>query len=50
MERFGPELVIETGKRNQRMAKRNRRGHSPAFKAKVALVALKGDKTPAELA
>ncbi len=32
------------------MAKRSRRAHSPAFKAKVALAALKGDKTLAELA
>ncbi|WP_429555246.1 IS3 family transposase [Paraburkholderia sp. MM5477-R1] len=31
------------------MTKRNRRTHSPAFKAKVALAALKGDKTLAEL-
>jgi len=32
------------------MAKRTRRTHSPAFKAKVALAALAGDKTLAELA
>ncbi|WP_425195007.1 IS3 family transposase [Paraburkholderia kururiensis] len=32
------------------MTKRSRRSHSPAFKAKVALAALKGDKTLAELA
>ena len=32
------------------MTKRNRRAHSPAFKAKVALAAIKGDKTLAELA
>jgi transposase-like protein len=32
------------------MTKRNRRAHSPAFKAKVALAALKGDRTLAELA
>lgn len=32
------------------MAKRNLRAHSPAFKAKVALAALKVDKTLAELA
>jgi transposase len=30
--------------------KRPRRNHSPAFKAKVALAALRGDKTLAELA
>ena len=29
---------------------KNRRKHSPSFKAKVALVALKGDETIAELA
>ncbi len=32
------------------MTKRSRRTHSAAFKAKVALAALKGDKTLAELA
>src|SRR5260370_36508391 len=32
------------------MAKRTRRNHTPAFKAKVALAAIKGDKTLAELA
>ena len=30
--------------------KRTRRNHSPTFKAKVALAAIKGDKTLAELA
>jgi transposase len=32
------------------MTKRPRRNHSPAFKAKVALAAVKGEKTLAELA
>lgn len=32
------------------MSKRPRRNHSPTFKAKVALGAIKGDKTLAELA
>ena len=32
------------------MTKRARRNHSPAFKAKVALAAIKGEKTLAELA
>ena len=32
------------------MAKRSRRNHSPAFKAKVALAAVRGDRTLAELA
>jgi transposase-like protein len=33
-----------------KMTKRTRRNHTPGFKAKVALAALKGDKTLAELA
>lgn len=32
------------------MARRIRRNHTPAFKAKVALAAIKGEKTLAELA
>ena len=32
------------------MSRRPRRNHSPAFKAKVALAAVKGDETLAELA
>ena len=32
------------------MPRRSRRNHSPAFKAKVALAAIKGEKTLAELA
>ena len=32
------------------MTRRKRRQHSPAFKAKVAMAAMKGDKTLAELA
>jgi transposase len=32
------------------MTKRTRRNHSPAFKAKMALAALKGEKTLADLA
>ena len=32
------------------MTKRTRRNHTPAFKAKVALAALKGEKTLGELA
>ena len=31
------------------MARRQRRNHAPAFKAQVALAAIKGDKTLAEL-
>ena len=32
------------------MSRRKRRNHAPAFKAQVAIAALKGDKTLAELA
>ena len=32
------------------MTRRPRRNHSPAFKAKVALAAIKGDRTMSELA
>jgi transposase-like protein len=32
------------------MSRRSRRNHSPAFRAKVALAAVKGDKTLSELA
>lgn len=32
------------------MTKRKRRNHSPSFKAKVAMAALRGDKTVAEIA
>ena len=32
------------------MTKRTRRNHTPGFKAKVALAAMKGDKTLTELA
>ncbi len=32
------------------MSRRPRRNHSPAFKAKVALAAVRGEKTLAELA
>ncbi len=32
------------------MSRRSRRNHSPAFKSKVALAAIKGEKTLAELA
>lgn len=32
------------------MSRRPRRNHTPAFKAKVALAAIKGEKTLAELA
>ncbi len=34
----------------QKMTKRTRRTHSPLFKSKVALAAMAGDRTLAELA
>jgi transposase-like protein len=37
-------------KSGEKMTKRTRRNHTPAFKAKVALAAVKGEKTLAELA
>jgi len=37
-------------KEEQHMSKRPRRNHAPAFKAKVALDALKGEQTLVELA
>jgi transposase len=40
---------MEIGQEEQNM-KENRRKHSPSFKARVALEALKGDETVAELA
>ena len=36
--------------RGETMTRRPRRNHSPAFKAKVALAAIKGERTLAELA
>ena len=46
---------LEIGKkiaenRGATMLRRPRRNHSPAFKAKVAIAAIKGEKTLAELA
>jgi len=43
-------LNVRKGKElEQKISKRPRRKHSAAFKAKVALVALGGDKTRAQL-
>jgi len=42
--------MIRPSKTENPMSKRTRRNHSPAFRAKVALAALKGDKTLSELA
>jgi transposase len=36
--------------RSRKKTKRTRRNHIATFQAKVALAALKGDRTPAELA
>jgi transposase-like protein len=36
--------------RSKSMTRRKRRNHSPEFKAKVAIAAIKGDKTLAEIA
>ncbi|MHC2782105.1 hypothetical protein ACVMBZ_001312 [Bradyrhizobium liaoningense] len=38
----GEDSCCESG---AKMTKKSRRTHSPAFKAKVALAAVKGDKT-----
>jgi transposase-like protein len=48
VEKLGGESVITDGDTEPKMTKRNRQTHSPAFKAKVALAVLKGDKTLAE--
>ena len=43
----GHAVPSESG---ETMSRRPRRNHSPAFKAKVALAAIKGDRTLAQLA
>jgi transposase len=43
-------LYNDKEKEQRKMTKRPRRNHSPAFKAKVALDALKGEQTIVELA
>jgi hypothetical protein len=43
----GQVVARESG---ETMSRRPRRNHTPAFKAKVALAAIKGDRTVAELA
>jgi len=47
---FLPEGGQDGCRTGAQMTKRTRRNHSPAFKAKVALAAVKGEKTLAELA
>jgi len=43
------ELLYKTYEEEDYMSKRPRRNHAPAFKAKVALEALKWDQTIVEL-
>jgi len=43
------KLLYKTFEEEHYMSKRPRRNHAPAFKAKVALEALKGDQTIVEL-
>ena len=50
MDRLLPDGVGNADTMEHLMSRRPRRNHSPAFKAKVALAALRGDKTLAELA
>src|SRR4051812_5546399 len=46
-----PDMMLRPAKPTYKtMTKRPRRNHTPAFKAKVALAAVKGEKTLAELA
>jgi len=47
---FLPESGEDGRSAGETMSKRPRRNHAPAFKAKVALAAIKGEKTLAELA
>src|SRR3954464_1062867 len=45
-----PEIGVDRRGSGEAMTKRTRRHHTPAFKAKMALAAVKGEKTLAELA
>jgi transposase len=47
---FLPDSGKDCRETGETMTRRPRRNHSPAFKAKVALAALKGEKTLTELA
>jgi transposase-like protein len=47
---FLPDSGEDCRESGEIMTKRTRRTHTPAFKAKVALAAIKSDKTLAELA
>src|SRR4051794_39711117 len=50
MVEFLPESGQDGWRAGETMTRRSRRNHSPAFKAKVAVAAIKGEKTLAELA
>src|SRR4051812_28617601 len=45
-----PEIGVDRRRSGEAITKRTRRNHTPGFKAKVALAAVKGEKTLAELA
>jgi hypothetical protein len=47
---FLPDSGEDCREAGETMARRPRRNHTPAFRAKVALAALKGEKTQTELA
>ena len=47
---FLPDCGDDAAEQRETMTRRTRRNHTPAFKAKVALAAIKGEKTLAELA
>jgi transposase-like protein len=47
---FLPDSGEDRRGSGESMTRRTRRNHTPAFKAKVALAAIKGEKTLAELA
>jgi transposase len=44
-----PDCGEDAAQQEGNMSRRTRRNHSPAFKGKVAIAAIKGDKTLAEL-
>lgn len=47
---MGSSAVRVTREKEQKLTRRKRRNYSSAFKEKVALTALKGERTMAELA